>query len=121
MPNQYPTIDGQNVMGATQFFKDANDVAQPLGGAAATPIFVQAATSGGTVRTPGYDLVTDAATIAAGAKSVTIENVGVADGTVQTKSFPVGRKVSWSVDGADVLGAIAYVATGTTFAIAKVT
>ena len=75
----------------------------------------------GTERTPGYDLVTDAATIAAGAKSVTIENVGGADGTVQTKSFPVGRKVSWSVDGADTLGAIAYVATGTTFAIAKVT
>jgi hypothetical protein len=81
----------------------------------------QSTSVGGTARTPSYTRVSDAATIAAGAKSVTIANVGSAAGTVLTVSLGVGEKVSFSVDGADTLGAIAYVATGTTFAITKVT
>jgi len=90
-------------------------------GTAASPLYVAAGTSGGAARTPAYSRVTDAATIAAGAKSVTIKNVGGADGTVLTVALPVGESITFSVDGADTLAAIAYVATGTTFAIAKVT
>lgn len=88
-------------------------------GTTASPLPVSAA--GGTARTPAYSRVTDAATIAAGAKSVTIKNVGDAAGTVLTVSLPPGESIKFSVDGADTLAAIAYVATGTTFAIAKVT
>jgi len=88
---------------------------------ASTPVPVSLVSAGGTARTPAYSRVTDAATIAAGAKSVTIKNVGSADGTVLTVTLPIGESVSFSVDGADTLAAIAYVATGTTFAIAKVT
>lgn len=87
----------------------------------AAPLAVKLASGGSTARTPSYSRVTDAATIAAGAKSVTISNVGIAAGTVMTVSLPVGESVSFSVDGADTLASIAYVATGTTFAIAKVT
>ena len=70
--------------------------------------------------TPGYIRVTTAGTVAAGAQRVSIANVGAASGTVLGTTLGVNEVVDFEVTGINTLGAIAYVATGTTFAIAEV-
>ena len=75
----------------------------------------------GTTKTPGITSVSSSGTIAAGAQSVAIANIGTVAGTVKTQSFPANASVSWSViNPLDSLGAIAYDATGTTFLITEV-
>ena len=59
-------------------------------------------------------------TIAAGANSVSIANIGNAAGTVEGVSFPSGATISWSANGKDTLDAIAYNASGTTYLISTV-
>lgn len=85
---------------------------------------ILAATGGGStpvVRTPTLVRVTNATSIAAGARGVTIANVGSAAGTVLGTSLGVGQIVSFDAGStADTLTAIAYDATGTEFLISKV-
>lgn len=80
-------------------------------------------TGGGTERTAALGaLLTSAGTVAAGAKSVTFFNSGSADATVAGGPLAPNRGVTFSVDGADTLGAIDYTASATaTLQIAKVT
>lgn len=46
MPNQSPTSDGQNVMGALQFYRDVNGVAQPVPGGSVDSPFIAASPAG---------------------------------------------------------------------------
>lgn len=56
-------------------------------------------------------------TIAAGANSVSIANVGAADGTVATVALKVGETINFDAGESNTLTSIAYVATGTEFLI----
>ena len=71
-----------------------------------------------TVKTPGYSRTTTSGTVAAGFRAVTISNVGTADGTVLGTLLKPNETVGWEWEG--TLGAVAYDATGTTFAIVTV-
>lgn len=71
----------------------------------------------GSVETPDYSRVSDAVGLSAGFFSVTIYNVGAAAGTVLGVTLPIGDKISFEAKTGNTLGAIAYNATGTTFAI----
>ena len=64
--------------------------------------------------------VTNNGTITAGAKRVSIANVGSGIGTVAGVNLLPGESVAPVADGADTLAAIAYNATGTEFLIAEV-
>ena len=75
---------------------------------------------GGTARTPGYTRVSDAASVAAGKYKVSFYNIGGSNGTVLTTTLAPNESVTFEVRDADTLGAIAYVATGTTFAITTI-
>lgn len=73
------------------------------------------------VRTPTLVRVTNASSIAAGARGVTIANVGSAVGTVLGTNLGIGQIVSFDAGStADTLSAIAYNAVGTEFLISKV-
>lgn len=64
---------------------------------------------------------TTAGTIAAGANSVSIANVGTANGTVKTINIKPGEIVNFNAGAINnVLDAIAYSATGTEFLIITV-
>lgn len=72
------------------------------------------------VRATNFISTSSAGTIAAGANSVAIANVGDAAGAVKNEVMPAGAAISWSANGRDVLDEISYDATGTTFLITKV-
>lgn len=72
------------------------------------------------IRTTTFISASNNGTIAAGAQSVAIANIGEAPGTVKGTSLPIGAAISWGVNGRDTLDAIAYNATGTTFLITAV-
>jgi len=72
-----------------------------------------------TVRTPAVISSSSTGTIAAGSVLVTIQNVGAATGTVLGVSLPAGKSITFSGNGQ--IGAITYVATGTTFLINTLT
>lgn len=74
----------------------------------------------GAVRAPTMSRVTTAGAIAAGARSVSIANVGAGDGVVLSAALKAGETVAWSAGDADTLGAIAYDATGAEFLITTV-
>jgi hypothetical protein len=71
-------------------------------------------------RTSAFINTTNAGTIAAGAQSVAIANIGSAVGTVKGTNLPVGASISWGANANDKLDAINYDATGTTFLITTV-
>lgn len=73
-----------------------------------------------TQRTTAFINTSTTGTIAAGASSVAIANTGAAAGTVKGVSIPAGASISWSANGNDVLDAVNYVATGSTFLITTV-
>lgn len=75
---------------------------------------------GSTQRTPSLTSVTSSGTIALGARSVSIANIGAAAGTVLGTSVGAGVTVNFTAQSPDTLAAIAYNATGTTFLIAEV-
>jgi hypothetical protein len=75
---------------------------------------------GSTQRTPSLTSVTSSGTIALGARSVSIANIGAAAGTVLGTSVGAGVTVTFTAQSPDTLAAIAYNATGTTFLIAEV-
>lgn len=85
---------------------------------------ILAASGGGSlpvVRTPTLVRVTTAGSVAAGARGVTIANVGGAPGTVLGTSVTAGQVISFDAGStADTLAVIAYDATGTEFLISKV-
>lgn len=56
-------------------------------------------------------------TIAAGANSVSIANVGAADGTVAGVTLKAGETINFDAGESNTLTSIAYDATGTTFLI----
>lgn len=61
--------------------------------------------------TPSLTSVTSSGTIAAGAKSVSILNIGTSDGAVLGTTLPPGISVSFKASEGKTLTAIAYVAT----------
>ncbi len=71
-------------------------------------------------RTPTLTIYTNSGTIAAGSQSVTIANTGIASGTVLGTALAVGQTVTFQANGIDILSAITYNATGTTFLVARV-
>ena len=75
---------------------------------------------GSTQRTPSLTSVTSSGTIALGARSVAIANIGAAAGTVLGTSVGTGVTVNFTAQSPDTLAAIAYDATGTTFLLAEV-
>ena len=75
---------------------------------------------GGTQRTPGFSIVSDASSVTAGKFKVSFFNTGASDGTVLGTTLVPSAKVTFEVRDADTLAAIAYVATGTTFAITTI-
>jgi hypothetical protein len=84
------------------------------------PLPVTVIGGGGTATyTPTLSRATAAGTVAAGARSVSIANAGVANGTVGAATLKPGESVSFSADG-NLLAAIAYNATGTEFVIGEV-
>jgi hypothetical protein len=68
-------------------------------------------------RTPTYTRTLTTGTIAAGAQSIAIANIGVSEGTVLGVILPAGASISWSVNAMDTLSAVSYNATSTTFLI----
>lgn len=74
-----------------------------------------------TSKTTNFINTSTAGTIAAGSNAVAIANVGNAAGTVKGVSLPAGASINWSGNSGDVLDAIAYSATGTTFLITTIT
>ena len=76
--------------------------------------------TGGTVRTPTFTIVSNAANVAAGAYKVSFFNTGAVAGTVLTTALEPDESITFEVRDADTLGEIAYVATGTTFAITTI-
>lgn len=73
-----------------------------------------------TARTTSFINTTTTGTIAAGANSVAIANIGSAAGTVKTVSLPAGSAISFGANGNDVLDSIGFVATSTNFLITTV-
>ena len=70
--------------------------------------------------TGDFNIVTNSGTIAAGAQSVAIANIGDSDGLVNGKTYPAGLSLNWSGDGVRTLDEFTYDATGTTFVITEV-
>ena len=75
---------------------------------------------GGTERTPSYTIVSDATSVAAGKYKVQFYNTGGSNGTVLGTTLAPNASITFETRDADTLGAIAYVATGTTFAITTI-
>lgn len=73
-----------------------------------------------TIRTPSLSRSSASGAVASGAKSVVFANAGATNATVAGAALKPGERVTFSTEGADVLGAISYDATGTELAIAKV-
>lgn len=74
-----------------------------------------------TVRTPGLLRATAAGNIAAGARSVSVFNAGLANGSWLGVAIKPGEQLSYSADGqGDTLGAFAYDGTGTELVITSV-
>jgi hypothetical protein len=80
---------------------------------------VTIASDQGSQLTPGLLSTTTSGTVTAGARSVTIKNIGMVTGTVLTVNLPLGESVSYVTTDGNTLGAIAYNATGTTFLISE--
>lgn len=74
-------------------------------------------TSSGIVKTPAISRPSASGTIAAGANSVSIANVGAADGTVAGVTLKAGETINFDAGQSNTLTSIAYDATGTTFLI----
>jgi len=78
----------------------------------------------GSVETPSVDIVSDAATLIAGASSISITNIGAAEGvgiTVDGTAIAIGETFEFSAKVGNTLGSLAYVATGTSFLILRTT
>lgn len=71
----------------------------------------------GVVKTPTIIRPTASGTVAAGANSVSIANVGAADGTVAGVTLKTGETINFDAGQSNTLTSIAYDATGTTFLI----
>lgn len=71
-------------------------------------------------RTTTFTNTTTTGTIAAGANSVAIANIGAAVGTVKGVNLPAGASISFAANGNDTLDAIIYSATGTNLLITTV-
>jgi hypothetical protein len=81
---------------------------------------IGAGEEGLTAYTPSVLTDAGAGTVAAGAISFSIANVGVAAGTVDGDSLPIGGVASFSAPSGGDLTAMSYDATGTTFLISEV-
>lgn len=124
------TLAALNAKLAADFGASAGSVrtAAQIGNAAGAADFGAGAPSAQTlrtedaasVRTPGLLSTSAAASVAAGAKSVSFANVGAAAGTVLAVSVPAGATVNFTTQGNDTLGAIAYSGVGTTLLISEV-
>ncbi len=73
--------------------------------------------SSGVVKAPTIARPTTSGTISAGASSVSIANVGAADGTVATVTLKAGETINFDAGPNNTLSSIAYDATGTEFLI----
>lgn len=73
-----------------------------------------------TARTTSFINTTTTGTIATGANSVAIANIGALDGTVKGVNLPAGASISFAANGNDTLDAIIYSATGTNLLITTV-
>ena len=71
----------------------------------------------GVVKSPTISRPTTSGTIAAGANSVSIANVGAADGTVVGITLKTGETINFDAGQSNTLTSIAYDATGTEFLI----
>jgi len=76
-----------------------------------------ASIAGKTQRTPSLIRETAAGTIAAGTKSVTVENVGGANGVWLGAVIKPNEKFTYTVSGNETLGAFTYDGTGTELVI----
>lgn len=115
----YGTLPSATNLGnAPMSLEEVSGVAISLGSkAAASSIPVVLSTD---ARTPAFTVTSASSSVASGAYSVSIMNTGVADGTVLGSTLAIGEIVSFEAPAKDTLGAIAYVATGTTFKIIEV-
>lgn len=71
-------------------------------------------------RTPGLVRVSNNSVVTAGARRVSIANVGAVAGTLLGATLQPGEVVTYEATAGETLGAIAYNATGTEFLIAEV-
>lgn len=71
----------------------------------------------GVVKTPAISRPSASGTIAAGANSVSIANVGAADGTVAGVTLKAGETINFDAGQSNTLTSIAYDASETTFLI----
>lgn len=82
----------------------------------------------GTTRTPSFSTVTTSGSVASGAKSVSVGNIGGKNGTWLGSNLAPGASLSFDAQGNDTLGAFAYdptkdasgATTGTTFLITTI-
>lgn len=75
----------------------------------------------GAERKPNISSSTTTGTVAAGAFSISVANVGSAAGTLGGVSIPAGTTINWSAEFNNYLAAIGFDATGTTFIITTIT
>jgi hypothetical protein len=72
---------------------------------------------GGITRNPFLLRVSTTGTLAAGCQNASFANVGTADATVLGTVLKASESITFHASGLDDLGAIPYVATGTTLLI----
>jgi hypothetical protein len=84
------------------------------------PVTTVSATVLGQQRTPSYTSTTTTGTVSAGTKSVSFYNAGFFNATVLGTTLSAGDTITFQAPDQDTLGAIAYVATGTTLRILEV-
>jgi hypothetical protein len=73
-----------------------------------------------TVRDANVTVESSSGTVAAGARSLSIANSGIAAGTVQGELIAAGMTYSWQAPNNDTLNSVSYDATGTTLVIIEV-
>lgn len=77
-------------------------------------------TAGSVQLTPGAITAAGAGSVAAGARSVSIANIGAAAGVANGITIPPNVAYNWAAGGDDTLAAIPYNGTGTLLAILTV-
>ena len=100
------------VTGQQELLVKVNSVASSSDAATETTLSAVNTKLATVVRTPNIERYTNAGTIAAGAYSMSIANVGTANATVKTKTLKPGETISFDAGGiSNTLAAVAYDAT----------
>lgn len=118
MPNRKVAISGgpnnteAMVTGQQELLVKVNSVAASSDAATETTLAAVNTKLATAVRTPNIARYTNSGTIAAGAYSMSIANVGTASATVKTVTLKAGETISFDAGGmSNTLAAVAYDAT----------